>query len=295
MSKAVLLMAHGAPRDLDDVEAYVMRIRHGRPLAPELMADIKQRYARIGGSPLLKWTMLQAEKLQAKYQGKIYIGMRHSEPYIAQTVRRMDADGVDSFVAVCLAPQFSSLTIGAYREALDKAIAEGRSMSYDMVRSYARHPALVEAYRVKLAEAQRECPGAFVIFTAHSLPRRVIQESDPYDWEAKETARMVALAAGVKDWRFAYQSQGLTSEPWLGPTVESVLDDCVARGVTDVILTPIGFVCDHVEILYDIDVFFHEYAEKKGIKLTRSASLNDSLEFTDLLLSLITGPEGAGL
>jgi ferrochelatase len=287
--KAILLMAHGAPANLDDVEEYVLRIRHGRPLQPELMANIKDRYRQIGGSPLLEHTMRQAAALEKKTGRPVHVGMRHSVPYIKETVDRMIAEGIDSIDAVCLAPQFSTLTIGAYQKALDDAIG-GRPLQYSLVRSYARHPGLIRAFAVKLNQALEQFPDAFVLFTAHSLPERVLQAADPYDFEVKETARLTANAAGLKDWRFAYQSQGLTSEKWLGPTVESRIDELAAQNRKIVVAVPIGFVCDHVEILYDIDILYRDYAAGKGIELHRTASLNDSPEFVDLLATLVNEP-----
>jgi protoporphyrin/coproporphyrin ferrochelatase len=284
--KAILLMAHGAPADLNEVEAYVLRIRHGRPLEPHLMATIKDRYRQIGGSPLMDRSMRQAEALQKRIAEKIYLGMRHSSPYIRDVVETMISDGVENFVALCMAPQFSSMTIGAYQNALDEAIGN-RVLPYKLVRSYARHPLLIRAFHARLATALNAHPDAFVIFTAHSLPEKVIQQADPYDFEAKETARLIALSAGLKDWKFAYQSQGLTSEKWLGPTVESRIDEIAALGRREVIVAPIGFVCDHVEILYDVDVMYRAAAATKGVQLFRTESLNDSPEFIELLSNLV--------
>jgi protoporphyrin/coproporphyrin ferrochelatase len=288
MSKAILLMAHGAPANLDEVEEYVLHIRHGRPLPAVQMQTIKDRYKLVGGSPLIHWTQAQAEKLQQRVAGKVYIGMRHSHPFINETVQQMAADNVEEFIALCLAPQFSKLTIGAYQTALDEAIAAtGMPSQYTIVNSYARHPKLIHAFQTKLEESRAQHPDAFVIFTAHSLPERVLQEGDPYDFEVKETARLVANASKLPDWRFAYQSQGMTSEKWLGPTVESRIEQLAEASVKQIIIDPIGFVCDHVEILYDIDVAFREYAAEKDIVLHRAASLNDSPEFIDLLSTLI--------
>jgi ferrochelatase len=283
--KAILLMAHGAPSNLDEVEEYVLRIRHGRPLEPELMAMIKDRYRQIGGSPLLDRSLRQKEALQERAGRNVYLGMRHSAPYIRDVVETMISDGVESIDAICMAPQFSKLTIGAYQNALEEAIAN-RNLPYRLVRSYAKHPGLVRAFHVRLSAAMQAHPEAFVIFTAHSLPERVIQEADPYDFETKETARLVAQAANLKDWKFAYQSQGLTSEKWLGPTVESRIEEIATLGRREVVVVPIGFVCDHVEILYDIDVMYHDAAAAKGIELYRTESLNDSPEFIDLLSHL---------
>jgi ferrochelatase len=288
--EAVILLAHGAPENLEKVEEYVLRIRHGRPLAPELMETIRERYKLIGGSPLLKWTERQASGLQQLLRSRsdprnVYFGMRHSVPFIQETVDQMISEGVTFAKAICMAPQFSKVTIGAYRSALEEAIA-GRSLTFEMVSSYAKHPALIHAFATQLQNALQIYPGSFVIFTAHSLPERVIKEGDPYDYEVKETTVKVAKACQLSDWRFAYQSQGMTSEKWLGPTMESRLTELAEKGVRQVLVAPIGFVCDHVEILYDIDVQFHQDAAAKGITLHRIASLNDSPLFLELLASL---------
>jgi ferrochelatase len=292
MSKAVLLMAHGAPADLEEVEEYVLHIRDGRPLSPEQMEAIKDRYRQVGGSPLLRISSSQAEAVKAKLKEmdsgveQVYLGMRHSHPFIAETLQQMAADQVTSFVAVCLAPQSSMMTTGAYRKALEDA-ATGRSMEYSMVQSYARHPKLIAAFTAKLQQALAENPSAFVVFTAHSLPSRILGQADSYDWEVKETARLVAVSTNLKDWRFAYQSQGMTSDPWLGPSVETVIDALLAKNISEVLIAPIGFVCDHMEILYDIDIQFRDYARSRGIILHRTESLNDCEPFVDLLCTLI--------
>ncbi len=290
--EAVILLAHGAPGSLDEVEDYVLRIRHGRPLEPGLMSVIKERYRLVGGSPLLQWTQKQAAALEKRLQEsgnprKVYIGMRHSAPFIAEAVLEMDADDVRLAVAICMAPQFSSLTIAAYEKALQSAIGV-RSVAYKLVRSYAKHPQLIAAFSARLRESLQEHPGASVIFTAHSLPQSVLAAVDPYDFEVKETARLVAKECRVIDWRFAYQSQGMTSEKWLGPTVEMRLSEFAEKGIREVIVQPIGFVCDHVEILYDIDVQHKQEAANRGIQLFRASSLNDSPEFIDLLTQLVS-------
>ncbi len=285
-------MAHGAPQNLDDVEEYVLRIRHGRPLAPDLMARIRDRYRQIGGSPLLERTQSQAQALKQRLSGseikRVHIGMRYSSPYVRETIAEMIQDGVTSIIGVCLAPQFSNLTIGAYQKALDEAIeSHGVSLPYQLVRSYATNPGLIRAFAARLEEQRQLHPDAPVLFTAHSLPSRVLQAADPYDFEVKETARLVAVHVQLKDWRFAYQSQGMTPEPWLGPAVELRLDELAGNSAKEVLVVPIGFVYDHVEILYDVDILYREYAEKIGMKLYRSQSLNDSPEFIDLLTTLV--------
>lgn len=289
MTKAIFFMAHGAPGSLDEVPEYVLHIRHGRPLEPQLMAEIVSRYRQVGGSPLLKWTLRQAELLEERLGQKVYVGMRHSQPFIQQVVQKMISDGVDSVVAICMAPQFSRLTIGAYQKALDDAIAAvNEPFQYKLIGSYARHPQLIQAFHSRLETARQKHPGAFVLFTAHSLPQRVLQEGDSYDYEVKETARLVARAERLTDWKFAYQSQGLTDEKWLGPNVESRIDELATKGCTEILVQPVGFVCDHMEILYDIDISFRDYSQKRGIVLNRVPSLNDSPQFIGLLQTLVS-------
>jgi ferrochelatase len=192
---------------------------------------------------------------------------------------------VQSATAICLTPQFSQLTIGAYRKALEDAIA-GRSLQWKLVPSYAKHPQLIRAFAENLNAVLQAQPDAFVIFSAHSLPERALSHGDPYDYEVKETALLVAKKCRLPDWRFAYQSQGMTSEKWLGPTVEARLDEIASKSISKVVVMPVGFVCDHLETLYDIDIHFCEYAENKGIALYRAPSLNDSPLFVELLYQL---------
>jgi ferrochelatase len=243
----------------------------------------------VGGSPLLDLTFKQAAGLQ-KQLGieKVYVGMRHSPPFISETIATMHAEGVTSVIGICMAPQYSLLTIGAYEQALQQAITDsGSAITYELVKSFAMHPELIRAFASKVKETLLAHPGSFVIFTAHSLPEKILQQADPYDYQVKETARLVAKELSLPDWRFAYQSQGMTSDNWLGPTVESRIDELKAKNINEILITPIGFVCDNVEILYDIDVSFRDYARERGIVLHRSASLNDSPQFINLLQELV--------
>ena len=288
--KAILLMAHGAPMTLDDVEPYVLNIRHGRPLEPDRMKEIQDRYKIVGGSPLLELTFNQAAALQNRLgdAAKVYTGMRHSPPFIADTISKMGSEGVTSIIAICMTPQFSQMTIGAYEEALQKGISEtGSSISYELVKSFARRPGLIRAFAARIQESLSSHPASFVIFTAHSLPEKILQQGDPYDYEVKETARLVAQELSLSDWRFAYQSQGMTSDKWLGPAVESRIEELHAKGVREILIAPIGFVCDNVEILYDIDVMFRKYAQEREMILHRAASLNDSSDLIHLLHELV--------
>lgn len=292
----VLLLAHGAPDKLEDIPEFLLNVRGGRPLPEPVVKEITHRYSLIGGgSPLLRITNLQAEDVAKRISHPVYVGMRNWKPYIAEAVHRLSQDGIEGVLAICLAPQNSRTSIGLYRQYLMDAIGHvDPSLAVDFVESYHDHPGLIEAFRVRalaaLDSASQQTDGPVpVIFTAHSVPERTITGGDPYEQQARETARLVAAAMGLGEYRMAFQSQGLTREKWIGPTVESQIDELAGEGVKEVLLVPIGFVSDHVEILYDIDVLFHEYGTSRGVKVRRSESLNDSPEFAAALASLIAG------
>ena len=290
MKQAVLLLAHGAPERLEDVEAYLGLVRAGRPLAPHLVEEIKQRYADIGGgSPLTARTREQAEALERRlaeigHAVRVYFGMRNWVPSIRETMERIRGDGAERIIAVCLAPQYSKLSVGLYFRRLQEAKVElGMNAEVVWTKSFHDHPLLIEAFHEKLAPIVK---GRRVLFTAHSLPEKILERADPYDREAKATASAVAARAGLAGYDFAYQSQGLTDDKWLGPTVESTLDAYAQQGVAGVVLHPIGFVSDHVEILYDVDILFRGYARERGIRLERPESLNDSPTFIAALAAV---------
>jgi len=275
---AVLLLAYGGPGSLDDVEPYLQDVRGGRPTAPELVAEIKERYARIGGrSPILERTEAQAQALGRALgpAWPVYVGMRHWHPFIAETVERMVASGQRRVVAIVLAPHYSALSVGAYEKKLLDA-ARGR-LELALVRSWADHPKFLEAVaeRVRQALQRFPAPGAVqVLFTAHSLPERILAAGDPYADELQASAAQVARLAGVGEWRFAYQSAGATPEPWLGPEAGAVMTELAATR-KNFLIVPIGFVSDHVEVLYDVDVAYRGLAERLGVRLERTDSLND--------------------
>jgi ferrochelatase len=279
---AVLLLAHGAPESVEDVDAYLERVRAGRPGAgptpPHVIQEVRQRYQEIGGSsPLLTWTRKQAVALETALATPVYFGMRNWHPFIRETMERIAVDGIERLVAICLAPQYSKSSVGLYfRRTQEAKVATGSQAEIVWTKSFHAHPLLIEAFAERLQPLAR---GRKVLFTAHSLPEKAIENGDPYDIEAKATARAVADRLGLPDWDFAYQSQGMTQDKWLGPTVEETLDRYRVAGITDVVLHPIGFVCDHVEILYDVDIHFRQYAADRGIRLLRPETLNDSPKF----------------
>lgn len=274
MSDAVLLLAHGAPVKVEDVESYLSFVRMGRPGNPQIVEEVKHRYGRIGGaSPLLCWTQEQAEALQKLLGIPVYFAMRNWHPFLQDVVPKIQADRV---AAICLAPQFSEMSVGLY---MKRTVEAAPALNLVWAKSYHEEPLLIEAF----AERLRPLLPGHVLFTAHSLPEKILEAGDPYADECRATAAAVAAQVGLHSYDFAFQSQGMTQDRWLGPTVESFLDRYAEAGIRHVIIDPIGFVCDHVEILYDIDVQFAEYAEARGILVRRPESLNGSETFTRAL------------
>jgi ferrochelatase len=286
MKQGVLLVAHGAPERVEDVEEYLGCVRGGRPGSPEVLAEVRSRYVAIGGeSPLLRWTRAQAEALERALGLPVFYGMRNWHPFILETMMRVRAAGIERLAAVCLAPQFSELSVGLYIRRTREAAAEaGVTAEIVWAKSYRDQPLLIEAYAERLRPL---LPTARMLFTAHSLPKQALAAGDPYEAECRATAAAVAARAGVADWDFAFQSQGLGGGEWLGPTVESCLDRYAAEGVREIVLDPVGFVADHVEVLFDIDILFRDYAAQRGIALRRPQSLNDSPTFTAALAEVV--------
>jgi ferrochelatase len=276
---AVLVMAYGGPGNLDDVEPYLKDIRGGRATRPELVEEIRSRYARIGGrSPILELTEAQARGLgrQLGAQFNVYVGMRHWRPYIQDAVDTIARAGHERIVGVAMAPHYSNMSVGAYEKKLLQA-ADGR-VDVTLIRSWWSEGPFLDAVARRVTEALQRFPrpsAVPVVFTAHSLPEKILASADPYPDELNASATEVAARAHIAAWRFAYQSAGATPEPWLGPDVGDVITELAKAGSEGVLLVPIGFVCDHVEILYDIDVECQAVARELGIQLERTSSLND--------------------
>jgi ferrochelatase len=289
---AVLLLAHGSPDSPAGVPEFMRYITGGRPVPDSVVQEIAHRYSLIGKSPLTEITMQQAEGLQTKLGLPVYVGMRNWKPFIAEAVRDMMEKGVDQVVAICLAPQNSSTSVGLYRKALLSELKPGISVQF--VESWHDHPLLIQAFAERLEPVWRQASNEVgvpvpVIFTAHSVPTRTIQAGDPYEKQAKATAQLVArkipgLLPELQ--HFAFQSQGMSGGPWLGPTVESAMLELKKQGHQGVVIAPIGFVCDHVEVLYDVDIGFREFAREQGLKLWRPESLNASPTFIGALAKL---------
>jgi ferrochelatase len=289
----VLLLAHGAPERLEDIPTFLLNVREGRELSDAAVNEIIRRYSLIGGSPLLRLTTLQAQGL-AKLLGRpVYVGMRNWKPFISEAVRQIKRDGVARVVALCLAPQNSRTSIGLYKKYLFEEVERlAPNVEVDFIENWHDHPGLIEAFRERvataLARAQAEAGSPVpVIFTAHSVPEKTIQGGDPYAQQVRRTAALVAKAMSLKEFSVAFQSQGMTSEPWIGPTVEALVEQSASHGHRHVLLAPVGFVCDHVETLYDIDVVFRAYGKTKGVTVHRSESLNDSPLFIQALAAMV--------
>ncbi len=280
MSLAVLLMAYGSPSRLEDVAAYLSDIRGGRPVRQEAVGELVEKYRRIGLSPLDRITEAQRAALERSLGMRCCVGMKHWRPWIADTVGHMLEDGVSRIVAVVLAPHYSQLSVGGYRDRVEAAL-DGRA-TLDFVESW--HD--LSPYIDVVAERVRGT-AAHVVFTAHSLPERILASGDPYRDELLATAGLVADRAGLSRWSFAFQSESATGEPWLGPDIGVHLEELHTGGVREVLLAPIGFVSDHLEILWDLDVVARQKADQLGLELDRIESLNDDPTFIDALAELV--------
>jgi len=276
---AVLLMAYGGPNTLAEVEPYLLDVRGGRPTKQELVEEIRGRYAAIGGrSPIRELTEAQAAGLgRALGPGfTVRVGMRHWHPYIAEAMDGLVTLGARRVVGVAMAPHFSTMSVAAY----EKKLRDGAAGRLDvvMVQRWGEEPKFLDAVTAHVRAALARFPEpdrVQVLFTAHSLPQRILAVGDPYPTELRASADAVARRLGLTGWQFAFQSAGATAEPWLGPDAESVVRELAGTGTTAFLLVPIGFVCDHVEILYDIDVELRGLAQELGVRLERTASLND--------------------
>jgi len=288
---AVVLLAHGSPDSVDEIPAFLLEVTGGRPLPPTVIDEVKHRYGLIGQSPLTCWTLEQRDLLHERLHLPVYVGMRNWKPFIRDTVREIEKDGIERVIAICLAPQNSRTSVGLYRKTL--AGENGTPFAVDFVESWHDHPLLIKAFAEKCVAGMRHATDDLgrkpaVIFTAHSVPERTIAEGDPYEAQAKQTAALVAKAAGLadSDWRFAFQSQGMSGGAWLGPTVEDTILAWKQQGYSAVFIQPIGFLCDHVEVLYDIDIGFRQFSEKENMRLFRAESLNDSPLLADALADI---------
>jgi ferrochelatase len=293
MTSAVLLMAHGTPSSLDEMPEYLRLVRGGRPPSPELIAEMRHNYEAIGGrSPLTDITAAQAESLARRLgtEVPVAVGMRNWRPFIKDALEGLAGRGIERVIGVPMAPQFSTLSVQKYVDAATAALPAG--LRFEAVTSYHSHPLLLQAFaeRVRAAAAERESTEAqadLVIFTAHSLPARVIEAGDVYAAEVAATAQGVAALAGISRFEVAYQSAGRTPEPWIGPDLSELIPARVADGARSFLVVPIGFVCDHTEILFDIDIQAARTATAAGARLRRTESLNASPTFIGALAEIV--------
>jgi ferrochelatase len=283
----VLLMAHGTPGSLDEMPEYLRLVRGGRPPSDELIAEMRHNYAAIGGrSPLTDITRAQCAALQQRLGPGIPVaaGMRNWTPFIGEAIQALVAAGAGRLIGIPLAPQFSTLSVQKYVDAARAALPDG--IRFDPVESFHLHPLLIEAFAERLRAAQPE-QDEHIVFTAHSLPVKVVESGDPYAEEIAATARAVAERAGVTRFERAYQSAGRTPEPWIGPDLGSVIEQLSRGGTRKVLVVPIGFVCDHTEILFDIDIQAARIARDAGTSLRRTESLNTSPTFIRALEDIV--------
>jgi ferrochelatase len=280
-NEAVLLLAHGSPDREEEIPEFLRHVTGGRGVPDEVVKEVQHRYGLIGSSPLTKITLRQAAGVERELGARAYVGMRNWMPFTSTAIAQMRADGVERAVAICLAPHNSRTSVGLYRKALEDA-----PFPINFVESWHDHPLLIQAFAEKLRAGWADAcakSGARIpiIFTAHSVPQRTITEGDPYECQTVHTAQLVSAACELHpdQWKFAFQSQGMSGGEWLGPTVEETILGFKSAGHTGVFIQPIGFVCDHVEILYDIDIAFKAFAEEHGMNLWRAESLNESPTF----------------
>jgi ferrochelatase len=283
VSSAVVLMAYGSPERLEDVPAYYSDIRGGRPIAPENLADLIDRYARLGiedSSPLNAITEQTRAALEQELGMPVFTGMKHWTPHIADAAGAAVSAGADTVAGLVLAPHYSALSIKGYREQLEEALAGRAALTF--VDSWHDEPGFIEL----LADRVRGTK-AHVVFTAHSLPARILDMGDPYKEQLLETSQLVADAAGITSWSFSFQSESPTGEPWLGPDILDHLAALKEQGVDDVLVCPVGFVSDHLEIRWDIDVEAQEKAKELGLRLERIEMPNSDPAFVKTLANIV--------
>ena len=295
----VLLMAYGTPRSQDEILPYYTDIRRGRPPTPELLAELTARYDAIGGiSPLAQRTESQRDELQRQLDGlapgrfTVRLGLKHAHPMIEEAVDEFARDGFTDLVALVLAPHFSSYSIGQYvGRARDAATPHG--MTVRSVDSWATEPAFVDFIANDMKNRLASMPpDTRVLFTAHSLPQRIIDSGDPYPAELRSTAEAVAARVDLQEgsrWSIAWQSAGRTPEPWIGPDILAVIDEIAdARTSSAVLVSACGFVADHLEVLYDLDIEAKAHAARRGLGFERTACVNDDSEVMGALARRVT-------
>ncbi len=300
---AILMMAYGSPGSLDDVEPYLTNVRGGRPTPPQVVEKTKARYRAIGGrSPLLEVTLAQASALEARLKElsaaepyRVIVGMRHWHPYIHEAVEQIRQAGMRRVVALCLTPYYSKISTQAYFDQLDRALSDGAvPLEVTRVSTWHAHPKFVQALADKVQRALEDSPEASgadgkIVFTAHSLPVSPGAADDPYAEQVGVTARMVAARLGLASdqWTLCYQSASARTGQWLGPSLAATLDGLAHSGIRHVLVAPIGFVSDHIETLFDLDIEAANLAKEKGLVFHRAEALNTDSVFIQALAQII--------
>lgn len=294
MTEAVLVMAYGTPKGLDDVEAYYTDIRRGRPPSAEQLQELTDRYRAIGGrSPLLEITQKQANGIAERLGIRAYVGQKHAAPFIPDAIGAMKEAGVSNAVGLVLAPHFSSMSIGDYARRVAAATeSAGWDGRVEMIESWHREPAFIDLLAGYCADALGAIPApardeTTFVFTAHSLPASIVANGDPYPEHLRETAEAVAKRNDLQRWRVGWQSAGRTEQEWLGPDVLEVMEELAGAGERGVVVCPCGFVADHLEVLYDLDIEAARRAGELGISFARTRSPNDDPAFLDMLSDLV--------
>jgi ferrochelatase len=297
----VLVMSYGTPESLDGVEAYYTHIRRGNPPSAQQLEDLTSRYRSIVGGvfPLRENTNGQVAALQRTLDERAgdgayvcYQGLKHAAPYIEDGVAAMAADGIEEAIGIVLTPQYSAMSVGGYmKRAQEEAAKHGITLM--AVQEYHLHPELIDALSRRVIEGLdrfgEKRSDTLVLFSAHSLPAKVLEMNDPYADQLLATSRAVAEAAGVENWQFTWQSAGQTGQPWLGPDILETLGRLSDEGVKSVLVAPVGFVSDHLEVLYDIDIEARKFAEERGIRLERIRMLNDDPQYMAALADSVIG------
>jgi protoporphyrin/coproporphyrin ferrochelatase len=300
----VLLMAYGTPETLDDVEPYYTHIRGGRAPSPEALANLRERYRLVGGrTPLLGLSKKVTDTLQSRLDAeapgryRVYLGMKHWHPFIGEVVPRIVADGIREVIAVVLAPHYSRYSLEGYRKYINQALEKvDTPFTLHFVESWHEHPLFRQLIAERIRAARQQFPAAvrdqvLVLFSAHSLPEKIVGMGDPYPQQLHESAAGIAELLGLRDWRFCYQSAGMTGEPWLGPDILDELDELYAEGVRQVLSVPFGFVAEHLEVLWDIDTEAQQKAAELGMTLRRIRMPNADPDFVEVIRAVVAAAD----
>lgn len=292
----VLVMAYGGPNNLEEVEPYLMDVRGYRPTSQEIIHEVRERYLEIGGrSPILEQTQAQASALESALnvngvEFKAFVGMRHWHPFIKDALAEMQVQGIEKAIGLVMAPHYSRMSIGAYIRKIEEAESP---IKFSCIENWHLEPGYINALVKRVQDALKRFPEKLsadvpVIFTAHSLPEQILEWNDPYPTQLRETVLAVMEKLGSQPHEFAYQSAAISSIPWLGPDAGEVIERFASEGKKHILICPIGFVCEHVEILYDIDIVYQNLAKTIGVHLGRIEMLNTAPDMIAGLAKLVS-------